>query len=282
MGKSVIQKSIVKSLNFTDVEIRSESILNPFENTCVWDASPARGTPAMGQLSTDAGVAFGKAVLDHGEAGLGQLNNDETYPSEPTSRGTPQSLVVWVNRSYHQFLRLELKNGPPEVSGRPFTYDPISGTRVQPGSCEAGGAASMGLVQLAAPTNTLAALGELKAIYPAEASSIAESLTIKANGVFLWVALGDALSKGESLNSLQTILDELPSDIHLPYNAIWERICATSPDAFDTSLCLLQAEVRSLTCHRRIDMSLELLAKLSVFDDYYRLHDALHLFATAS
>ncbi|KAH7130987.1 hypothetical protein EDB81DRAFT_950406 [Dactylonectria macrodidyma] len=70
---------------------------------------------------------------------------------------------------------------------------------------------------------------ELREVYPAQASSIAETLTTKANGVFLWVSLVVqslviGLSEGESLSTLQTVLDKLPTDIHSLYDAIWERI----------------------------------------------------------
>ena len=70
---------------------------------------------------------------------------------------------------------------------------------------------------------------ELKRIFPTEATQIVTDVVAKAEGVFLWVSivvrsLLEALTEGDGLSDLRTIVDQLPSDIALLYDAIWARI----------------------------------------------------------
>jgi hypothetical protein len=70
---------------------------------------------------------------------------------------------------------------------------------------------------------------ELKRIFPTEATQLVTDVVAKAEGVFLWVSivvrsLLAALTEGDGLSDLRTIVDQLPSDIALLYDAIWARI----------------------------------------------------------
>ncbi|PMD15987.1 hypothetical protein NA56DRAFT_324899 [Hyaloscypha hepaticicola] len=70
---------------------------------------------------------------------------------------------------------------------------------------------------------------ERKRIFPMEAIQLVADVVAKAQGVFLWVSivvrsLLDALTEGDGLSDLRTIVDQLPSDIALLYDAIWARI----------------------------------------------------------
>jgi hypothetical protein len=69
----------------------------------------------------------------------------------------------------------------------------------------------------------------LKRIFPTEATQLVTDVVAKAEGVFLWVSivvrsLLAALTEGDGLSDLRTIVDQLPSDIALLYDAIWARI----------------------------------------------------------
>ena len=70
---------------------------------------------------------------------------------------------------------------------------------------------------------------ELKRIFPTEATQLVTDVVAKSEGVFLWVSLVvrsllEALTEGDGLSDLRTIVDQLPSDIALLYDAIWARI----------------------------------------------------------
>jgi hypothetical protein len=70
---------------------------------------------------------------------------------------------------------------------------------------------------------------ELKRIFPTKATQLVTDVVTKAEGVFLWVSivvrsLLTALTEGDGLSDLRTIVDQLPSDIALLYDAIWARI----------------------------------------------------------
>jgi hypothetical protein len=70
---------------------------------------------------------------------------------------------------------------------------------------------------------------ELKRIFPTEATQLVTDVVAKAEGVFLWVSivvrsLLAALTEGDGLSDLRTIVDQLPSDIALLYDAIWAQI----------------------------------------------------------
>jgi hypothetical protein len=70
---------------------------------------------------------------------------------------------------------------------------------------------------------------ELKKIFPTEATQLVKNVVTKAEGIFLWVSivvqsLLAALTEGDGLSDLCTIVDQLPSDIALLYDAIWTQI----------------------------------------------------------
>ncbi|KAK5657414.1 hypothetical protein OQA88_2984 [Cercophora sp. LCS_1] len=331
LSNSVIQKSILKSIDFTDMEIRSEGILDSFENTCEWVfGTPAQhegralwasfpewletpsdrpywitGKPGSGKSTTMKHILQSSRLDKHlrvwsgglpvlitsyyawnsgtdlqkSREGLLRTILYQALASNPShvrevvprrwawfsSLRLPTHAPPWeeweLEESFHRLLRLSQQDmrlaifvdGLDEFEVAPVAVveliNNITNTAKHIKVCVASRpwtefndafrhspTMEMHLLthlDIAVFVNSkLSAnqgFAELKAIYPAEASSIAESLTIKANGVFLWVALVTrslllALSEGESLSSLQSILDQLPSDIHLLYNAIWERI----------------------------------------------------------
>lgn len=73
------------------------------------------------------------------------------------------------------------------------------------------------------------ALKDLSQLHPEEAKLLVNSVTAKAQGVFLWVsvvvlALREGLTEGDKLSDLQAILEGLPSDLDGLYTSIWGRI----------------------------------------------------------
>ncbi|KAJ4246254.1 hypothetical protein NW762_013604 [Fusarium torreyae] len=73
------------------------------------------------------------------------------------------------------------------------------------------------------------AFKEWQTLSPSEAESLRESMSIKADGVFLWVylvvrELVAAMAKGKSLHELHSIIDGLPTDILKLYTAISESV----------------------------------------------------------
>lgn len=70
---------------------------------------------------------------------------------------------------------------------------------------------------------------ELQAVWPKHSRDLLQSIVDKARGVFLWVALvaGALLRRiqmGDTLLQLQKILDDLPEDLSLLFDRIWDRI----------------------------------------------------------
>jgi len=70
---------------------------------------------------------------------------------------------------------------------------------------------------------------EQAALYPEAAAQLQSNIVEKANGVFLWVSavvthLMVLFTEGGSVAASQTVLDALPEDISMLYDAIWESI----------------------------------------------------------
>jgi len=73
------------------------------------------------------------------------------------------------------------------------------------------------------------AFAELKEVYAAEADELLRDIVDKAEGVFLWVSLVSrsllsTLTDTPSIQHLQKVLDETPSDIMGLYDSIWRSI----------------------------------------------------------
>jgi hypothetical protein len=70
---------------------------------------------------------------------------------------------------------------------------------------------------------------ELRQIFCTKADGLVYEVARRSNGVFLWVSLVvktllQALTEGDGLPELQSILDQLPSDMERLYDAIWASI----------------------------------------------------------
>jgi hypothetical protein len=70
---------------------------------------------------------------------------------------------------------------------------------------------------------------EMRQIFSTEADHLVNEVARRANGVFLWIslvvkALLEALTEGDGLPELQSIVDQLPSDLAHLYNVIWASI----------------------------------------------------------
>ncbi len=73
------------------------------------------------------------------------------------------------------------------------------------------------------------AFAELREEFPTEADALMDGVVEKAKGVFLWVsvvtnALLIGLTDGDTLEDLQRMLDDLPSDLAYLYTSLWEKI----------------------------------------------------------
>ena len=73
------------------------------------------------------------------------------------------------------------------------------------------------------------AFSDLKKAYPDRTTQLLLDMTVKANGVFIWLrvvvkSLVESATEGTGMRGLEDILESLPSDIELLYDAIWERI----------------------------------------------------------
>jgi len=73
------------------------------------------------------------------------------------------------------------------------------------------------------------AFDELRRIYPLETDRLLNNMTCKANGVFVWLrvitqALVESATEGAGIFELQGILESLPTDMCLLYDAIWARM----------------------------------------------------------
>ena len=73
------------------------------------------------------------------------------------------------------------------------------------------------------------AFAELREEVPTEADALMEGVVEKAKGVFLWVAVVTnallvGLTDGDTLEDLQNMLDDLPSDLAYLYTSLWEKI----------------------------------------------------------
>ncbi|KAK3379164.1 hypothetical protein B0T24DRAFT_523136 [Lasiosphaeria ovina] len=73
------------------------------------------------------------------------------------------------------------------------------------------------------------AVTEIRHIYPDRARQLEEGVVRKASGIFIWVtlvvgALVESATEGSSIAELEAMLDALPEDIRVLYDAIWARI----------------------------------------------------------
>ena len=73
------------------------------------------------------------------------------------------------------------------------------------------------------------AFTDLKTAYPVETTQLLHDVTVKANGIFVWLrvvveALVESATEGVGMRGLENILRSLPSDMSLLYDTIWARI----------------------------------------------------------
>ncbi|KAF4951553.1 hypothetical protein FSARC_12884 [Fusarium sarcochroum] len=96
------------------------------------------------------------------------------------------------------------------------------------------------------------AFKEWEALSPTEAKTLRQSISTKADGVFLWVylvarELMAALAKGKSLHELHSIIDDLPTDIFKLYTAISGSIEAKDASRAASYFLLLDKSPIGLT-----------------------------------
>ncbi|SPJ78513.1 related to small s protein [Fusarium torulosum] len=92
------------------------------------------------------------------------------------------------------------------------------------------------------------AFRERRALFPDQATNLLREISNKAQGVFLWVFLVvrdliHSLSRGRSLNELQVIVDDLPTDLHNLYSKMRERV---EPEDIENSARYYQLMVAAL------------------------------------